>query len=111
MQYTGRFTYETKVYETFNLPDTTRGERTSHVWVCTRCGRIFARLEAFDFANRRKPFQPYSGVCRVCPPRFGFTPGSVFTSWDMDLVRALPTEVVQRELLLQLDEYERMNNE
>lgn len=113
MQYTQHFIIEGRY-----LGSTPRGKVNAHgsltapapfAFFCPRCGDLWARCPV----EGHTPFEPvwtwaaWSISCRKCRPNFGEVPGSLIFPWACEFNEDLPLEVMQRELTIHLDWWER----
>lgn len=81
------------------------------LWYCQACGEVYARFPVFDRPTGPGCWQCRAGCCSKCKPGENFLdriPGSVWGSYIGD--NQYSKEVMQRELLLLIDDLEKRLN-
>jgi hypothetical protein len=82
----------------------------SHLYYCTVCGEVYARIHLNSTGGKLFPFQSIAGVCKRCPSHYLFRcPGSVWVEWLPAFNLTFPKEVLQLELLHHLNQLEKLN--
>jgi hypothetical protein len=78
----------------------------STVWVCPECGRVWARIEV-----EGAKFFPVSHPCgrHEATSFYSPVPGSIWTDWERQLMRALPPAMLVREFHLNVKHWEKHN--
>ena len=80
----------------------------SYLFVCGQSGEVFAKCPIIDASGKPRPWHVHTMLARGQSSSIGWTPGSIWTSWDHDFIGAFPDAVLQWELLRHLDNYERL---
>lgn len=86
----------------------------SLLFYCRLCGDVFARAIIEDSERPAQAWQSIRCVCRKCRPRYPSmyeVPGSLWLSYDDNYLKALPGPVLEHEVKVHFEHFERLQNE